>query len=70
MQVPVSSTLTTSNFKSFVAHLHRDEKGQSTMEILLLLFVAGLVIYFIHEKGTSITSTLTQKIAEILGFNF
>lgn len=70
MHVPVSSTLITSNVKSFVSRFHRDEKGQSTMEILLLLFIAGMVIYFINEKGKTITEKLTETITEILGFSF
>lgn len=55
---------------STITRFHYNDKGQSAMEILLLLFIAGLVIYFLNEQGQSITSNIRSKINDILKFGF
>jgi hypothetical protein len=55
---------------STVTRFHHNDKGQSAMEILLLLFIAGLVIYFLNEQGQSITTNIRSKINDILKFGF
>lgn len=62
--------LTSRRIVSTVTRFHSNDKGQSAMEILLLLFVAGLVIYFLNEESNSIVNSVRDKIKEIIGFNF
>ncbi len=55
--------------RSSVQRFHRNDSGQSTMEIILLLFIAGIVIVFLTQGGSSITEKVNGVINEIMNFN-
>lgn len=54
---------------SEIKAFHKGEQGLTTMEVLLLLFIAGITIYALSEGGMTIVNNVSQKVTQLLGLN-
>jgi len=70
----MSSNFTLNNglqqIRSSVQRFHRNDSGQSTMEIILMLLIAGLIMAFLTDAGKDIQEKVSASLQKILNFSF
>jgi hypothetical protein len=62
------SDIFTHQLRGIASRFHRDENGQNTMEIMIILFIAVIALVFLTQAGNEIITKVGESIKSILTF--